>query len=52
MSNVIVYVDTSQVHEGALERLKMAMKGLVEFIEANEPRLIAYDVFLTMTRPR
>ena len=46
MSNVIVYVDTSQVREGALEQLKMAMKELVEFIEANEPRLIAYDVFL------
>jgi quinol monooxygenase YgiN len=46
MSNVIVYVDTSEVREGALEQLKMAMKELVEFIESSEPRLIAYDVFL------
>jgi quinol monooxygenase YgiN len=46
MSNMIVYVDTSEVREGALEQLKMAMKELVAFIEANEPRLIAYNVFL------
>jgi quinol monooxygenase YgiN len=44
---VIVYVDTSDVREGALEELKPAMKGLVDFVEANEPRIIAYNVYLS-----
>jgi hypothetical protein len=42
MSNEIVYVDTSEVREGALEELKAAIGELVDFVEANEPRVIAY----------
>jgi hypothetical protein len=44
---VIVYVDTSDVREGALEELKAGMKELVDFVEVNEPRLIAYNVYLS-----
>ena len=40
----IVYVDTSEVREGTLEELKAGMKELVDFVEANEPRLLAYNV--------
>ena len=47
MSDEIVYVDTSDVREGALEELKAAMKELVSFVEANEPRLIAYSVYFS-----
>ena len=47
MSDEIVYVDTSDVREGALEELKAAMKELVDFVEANEPRLIAYNVYFS-----
>ena len=47
MSDEIVYVDTSDVREGALEELKAAMKELVSFVEANEPRLIAYNVYFS-----
>jgi quinol monooxygenase YgiN len=47
MSDAIVYVDTSDVREGALERLKPAIKELVDFVDANEPRLIAYNVYLS-----
>ncbi len=42
-----MYVDTSDVGEGALEELKDAMKELVEFVEANEPRIVAYNVYLS-----
>jgi hypothetical protein len=45
--DVIVYVDTSDVREGALEELKSAMKELVDFVEANEPQIIAYNVYLS-----
>ena len=45
--SVIVYVDTADVREGALEQLKEGVKELVDFVEANEPRLIAYNVYLS-----
>ena len=47
MSDGIVYVDTSDVREGTLEELKAAIKELVDFVAANEPRLIAYNVYLS-----
>lgn len=47
ISRPLVYVDTSDVREGALEELKGAIKELVEFIDANEPQLIAYSVYLS-----
>jgi hypothetical protein len=44
-SRPIVYVDTSEVRTGRLEELKIAMDDLTEFVEANEPRLLAYNVY-------
>jgi quinol monooxygenase YgiN len=46
-SDVILFVDTSDVREGALEALKPALDRLVDFVEANEPRLIAYNVYFS-----
>lgn len=45
MSDGIVYIDTSDVREGALEELQAGMKELVDFVEANEPRIISYNVY-------
>jgi hypothetical protein len=45
MSDAIVYVDTAEVREGSLEDLKAAVDDLVDFIESNEPRLLAYNVY-------
>jgi quinol monooxygenase YgiN len=42
----LVSVDTSEIHEGKLEELKSAMKGLAEFVDANEPRPILYQLYL------
>jgi hypothetical protein len=47
MSQPLVYVDTSDVREGALEELKGAVRELAEFVDANEPQLIAYNVYLS-----
>jgi len=47
MSQPLVYVDTSDVREGALEELKGALQELAEFIEANEPQLLAYNVYIS-----
>jgi hypothetical protein len=45
MSEPLVYVDTSEVREGALEELKGAIGELVAFVEKNEPELISYSVY-------
>ena len=45
MSQPIVYVDTSEVRVGRLDKLKLAMDDLVHFVEANEPRLLVYNVY-------
>jgi hypothetical protein len=46
MAEPIVYVDVSEIPDGKLEDLQVAMKKLVAFVEANEPRLISYGFFL------
>ena len=43
----IVYVDTSEVRTGRLKELKAAMVDLSEFVEANEPQLLAYNVYFS-----
>lgn len=47
MHESIVYIDTSEVQAGKLEELKAAMEALAQFVEANEPRIIAYNVYFT-----
>ena len=47
MSQPLVYIDTSEVREGALDELKSAIGELAEFIEANEPQLISYNVYVS-----
>jgi quinol monooxygenase YgiN len=47
MSGLLIYVDTSDVREGAVEELRGAIKELVEFIDANEPQIVAYSVYLS-----
>jgi hypothetical protein len=47
MAGPLVYVDTSDVHEGALESVWGAIDALVAFIETNEPGLLAYGVYLS-----
>jgi len=47
MAEPILYIDCSEVREGKLEDLKTAMNELVELVKANEPRLIAYNVYIT-----
>ncbi len=51
-SEPIIYVDHSEIREGKLEQLKTAMKELAEFVEANEPQLVAYNVYFTEDRNR
>jgi hypothetical protein len=43
----LLYVDTSHVREGAVEELKGAISELAAFVDANEPQLLAYSVYLS-----
>lgn len=47
MSDFVVYLDTSDVRPGKLGELKAAMKELARFVEANEPRATAYNVYFS-----
>jgi hypothetical protein len=47
MSSPLVYIDTSNVRKGAFEELKGAIRDLVEFVNANEPQILAYNVYLS-----
>jgi hypothetical protein len=43
----LIYVDTADVREGVLAELKEAIAALAEFIEQNEPQLLAYNVYFS-----
>jgi hypothetical protein len=47
MSEPLVYIDTSEVREGALEELKGAIGELADFVEKSEPELISYNVYFS-----
>jgi hypothetical protein len=47
MSQPLVYIDTSEVRDGALEELRVAIRELAEFVEENEPQLVSYDVYFS-----
>jgi hypothetical protein len=47
VAQALVYVDTSEVRQGKREQLEEAISELAEFIEANVPEVLAYDVYLS-----
>jgi hypothetical protein len=47
MAGTIIYVDTSDVRAGALDVLRLAVKELIDFVDANESRIIAYGVYFS-----
>ena len=47
MSVPIVYVDSSDVHEGKVEVVKRLAEELVEFVDAHEPQLLGYGFFFS-----
>jgi hypothetical protein len=46
MSPPFIFIATNRLKPGRLERERTRVPGLVEFIEANEPRLIAFNEFV------
>ena len=47
MPGPLLYIDTAEIREGALGEVKPAIEELARFVEANEPELIAYNVYFS-----
>jgi hypothetical protein len=45
MSESFIYIGTYKLKEGQLEAFKQTCGELVEFIEANEPRMVAFNIY-------
>jgi quinol monooxygenase YgiN len=52
MAEHIIYVDHSEIRDGKFEELKMAMIELAQFVKANEPQLLVYNVYFSEDRAR
>jgi quinol monooxygenase YgiN len=52
MSEPLISLDTSLIRDGRLDELKEAVTELVEFVRSNEPRPIAYEVYVDETGSR
>ena len=46
MPSPFIFIATNRLKAGQLDRERKRVPGLVEFIEANEPRLIAFNEFV------
>jgi uncharacterized protein (DUF2126 family) len=43
----LIFIATNRLKAGKLERERQRVQGLVEFIEASEPRLIAFNEYVS-----
>src|SRR5262245_1289820 len=46
MTELLIAVDSSEIREGKLDAVKAGLAELAEFVEANEPEMIVYSIFL------
>ena len=46
MSDPLIYVDRSEVREGKLVELRVAIEELADFVTENEPQLLSYAAFI------
>ena len=46
MSSPFIFIATNRLKPGRLDRERQRVPGLVEFIEASEPRLIGFNEFV------
>jgi hypothetical protein len=49
VTSPFIFIATNRLKPGALDRERKRVPGLVEFIEANEPRLIAFNEYVNET---
>jgi len=49
MSSPFIFIATNRLKSGQLDRERKRVPGLIEFIESNEPRLIAFNEYVNET---
>ena len=47
MTDVLMVIDSSEIVQGKLEAVRTAIGDLVSFVEENEPRALAYSVYIS-----
>ena len=47
MPDPIFYVDRSEIREGKIEELRVAIQELVEFVQTNEAWPFAYSIYIS-----
>lgn len=52
MSEIIIYVDTSEILDGKIGDLEKAVAGLVKFVDEHESRPIAYSFYFNQEKTR
>lgn len=52
MSQPLIFVGTHKVKEGKLEEYRKQLQELAELVESNEPRLIAFNIYLDVQANR
>ena len=48
----IVYIDRSDVREGCLDALKVGIRALVAFVDAHQPQMAMYGIYVDETEHR
>ena len=52
MSGPFIFIATNRLKPGAYESELRRVPGLVDFIEAGEPRLLAFNEYINASAPR
>ena len=52
MSDIIIYIDSSEILEGKFEELKQAVSNLVDFVNLNESSPLAYSFYFNDNHTR
>jgi hypothetical protein len=46
MAGPFIFISQSRIKEGKLDDFKRSLREMAEFVEANEPRVIAFEAYL------
>jgi hypothetical protein len=46
MAGPFIFISQSRIRDGKLEDFKRGLREMAEFVEANEPRVIAFEAYL------
>jgi secreted PhoX family phosphatase len=46
MAGPFIFISQSRIKEGRLDDFKRGLREMAEFVEANEPRVIAFEAYL------